>query len=146
MKISNLVAGVAAGAILSGAFAGAALAADPSSVSPTPSVSTTVSVSPTPSAKASESVVVPSATPVVTVKETVIKTVSPDGKEVTKAPEPLPTVPSWLQPSSREEQAIDVIVKIGTAIAAIAVLVSGLATLVKNVQPVRDQLRRMLGR
>lgn len=161
MKIRNIAAGFAAGAILTGAFAGTALAAETpttnSNVSePAPSSEAEKSNEPAAPSSEAEKPVAPSPeaekpaekTATVTVTATVEKQKS-EGEAVDNKLTPASTTyapPAWLKPVDNEAEIIAVIGKVGIAVTAIGTIVAALATLVGKVPGLKKMVRDMMPR
>lgn len=152
MKIRNIAAGFAAGAILTGAFAGTALAAETpttiSNVSEPAAPSSEVEKSNEPAAPSPEAEKPAEKTATVTVTATVEKQ-KPEGKKVDNKLTPATTTyapPAWLAPVENEAEIIEIIGKVGIAITAIGTIVAALATLIGKVPGLKKMVRDMMPR
>ena len=72
-------------------------------------------------------------------------TTKPTGTHVTNTPTATYTPPAWLQPSSHEEKALDVIGKISMWVTALAAAISSLMVVVGAVPGLKESLKKMAG-
>lgn len=152
MKIRNIAAGFAAGAILTGAFAGTALAAETpttiSNVSEPAAPSSEVEKSNEPAAPSPEAEKPAEKTATVTVTATVEKQM-PEGKKENNKLTPATTTyapPAWLAPVENEAEILEVIGKVGIAVTAIGTIIAALATLIGKVPGLKKMVRDMMPR
>lgn len=154
MKIRNIAAGIAAGAILTGAFAGTALAAETPTTNSNVSEPAPASQAEKPAEKTGEPAPSPEAekpaekTATVTVTATVEKQKSED-EAVDNKLTPVSTTyapPTWLAPVENEAEILEIIGKVGIAITAIGTIVAALATLIGKVPGLKKMVRDMMPR
>lgn len=144
MKLRNIIAAVAASTLAAGTIAAVATAADTSST-PSNSASKPAQSAPTPSPTATPTSTAPSAVTVTaTVTETAKPSASGNGPTVTNKPSPTYTAPKWLQPSSKEEEALDIILKVTVWVTAASSAVAALITLLAAVPGYKDQINTIL--
>lgn len=161
MKSRFVAVSFAATAIAAGSLAGAAAAAEsatstttqsssaePSTTASKPSVVAPSTTAPAPSTTAKATETAPATTtpkasdsaPATTTKEQ-----KPTGTMVTITTTPTYTAPEWMQPSSYEDQALEVIAKVSVWVGALSAAISALMVLVGAIPGLKENFKQMTG-